>query len=71
MLFYSVFYATRFTLRSKKIPLPWLPRFAYFLILLLGFPLLVTFLPYSWLFFKKLFYFKFFVILNDTIKVSA
>ena len=71
MLFYLVFYATFFTLQNKKIHLPLLPRLAYFLVLLLGFHLLITFLPYRWLFFKSLFYYNFFVILNDTIKVSA
>ena len=42
-----------------------------FLVLLLGFHLLITFLPFHCLFFKRLFYYSFFVILNDTIKVTA
>ena len=47
-----------------------LPRFAYLLVLLLGFHLLITFLPYRWLFFKRLFYYNFFDVLNDTINAS-
>ena len=47
-----------------------LPRYADFLDLPLGFYLLITFLPFRCLFFKRLFYYKFF-ILNDTIKVTA
>ena len=57
--------------KIKKIYLFLLPRFSYFLVLLLGFYLLITFLPYRCSFFKLLFYHKFFVILNDTIKVTA
>ena len=57
--------------KIKKIHLPFLPRFAYFLVLLLGFHWLITFLSYRWLFFKGLFSYNFFLILNDTIKVSA
>ena len=34
------------------------------------FSLVNYFFPYRWLFFKGLFYYNFFVILNDTIKVS-
>ena len=56
---------------KKYIYLPLLPRFAYFLVLVLGFLLLITFLPFRCLFFKRLFYYNFFVILNDTIKVTA
>ena len=56
---------------KKYIYLLLLPRFAYFLVLLLGFHLLITFLPFPCLFFKRLFYYNFFVIFNDTIKVTA
>ena len=56
---------------KKYIYLPLLPRFAYFLVLLLVFHLLITFLPFRCLFFKGLFYYNFFVLLNDTIKVTA
>ena len=35
------------------------------------FPLVNSFLPFRCLFFKRLFYYIFFVILNDTIKVTA
>ena len=48
-----------------------LPRFTYFLVLLLGFHFLITFLPFRCLFFKRLFYYNLFVILNDIIKVTA
>ena len=54
---------------KKYINLPLLPRFAYILVLLLGFHLLITFLPFRCLFFKRLFYI-FFLIFNDTIKVD-
>ena len=43
MLFYPVVHATLFILQNKKIYLPLLPRFAYFLVLLLGFHLLINF----------------------------
>ena len=56
---------------KKYIYLLFLPRFAYFLVLPLDFHLLITFLPFRCLFFKRLFYYNFFVILNDTIKVTA
>ena len=72
MLFYPVFHVIFFILQNKKyIYPPLLPRFAYFLVLLLCFLLLITFLPFFCLFFKRLFYYNFFVILNDTIKVIA
>ena len=72
MLFYSIFHAILFILQNKKyIYLPLLPRFAYFLVLLLGFHLLISFLPFRCLFFKRLFYYTFFVISNDAIKVTA
>ena len=54
---------------KKYIYLLFLPRFAYFLVLLLGFHLLITFLRFRCLFFKRLFYYNIFVILNDTIKL--
>ena len=56
---------------KKYIYLLLLLRFAYFLVLVLGFHLLITFLPFRWLFFKRLLYYNFFVILNDTIKVTG
>ena len=56
---------------KKYIHLLLLPRFAYFLVLLLGFHLLITFLSFRCLVFKRLFYYNFFIILNDTIKVTA
>ena len=71
MLFYPVFHATLFILQNKKIHLPLLSKFAYFLVLILGFHLLITFLPYRWLFFKRLFGNTFFVNFNDAIKVTA
>ena len=40
---YPVFHATLIILQNKKIHLPLLPRFAYFLVLLLGFHLLIIF----------------------------
>ena len=39
-----------FILQNKKVNLPLLSRFAYFLVLLLGFHLLITFVPYRNLF---------------------
>ena len=50
MLFYPVFHSKLFILQNKKTNLPLLSRFAYFLVLLLGFHLLITFLPYRNLF---------------------
>ena len=43
MLFYPVFHPKLFILQDKKIDLPSLSRFAYFLVLLFGFHLLITF----------------------------
>ena len=50
MLFYPVFYPKLFILQNKKTNLSLLFIFAYFLVLLLGFHLLITFLPYRNLF---------------------
>ena len=44
---------------TKYIYLPLLPRFGYFLVLHSGFYLVITFLPYRCLFFKRLFYYNF------------
>ena len=49
-----------------------LPRLAYFLdCFAFRFSFVNYFLPYRWLFLKGLFYYNFFVILNDTIKVNT
>ena len=50
MLFYPVFLPKRLIMQNKKMNLPLLSRFAYFLVLLLGFHLLITFVPYRNLF---------------------
>ena len=50
MLFYPVFHPKLFILQNKKTNLLLLSRFANFLVLLLGFQLLITFLPYRNLF---------------------
>ena len=72
MLYFIPYFMRHFSYyKIKKIRLPLLLRFAYFLFLFLGFHLLTTFLPYRWLFFKRLFYHNFFVILNFTINISA
>ena len=67
---YFMQYFSYFKIKKYIYP-PLLSRFTYFIVLLLGFHLLITFLPFRCLFFKRLFYYNFFVILNDTIKVTA
>ena len=63
--FYPVFHSTLFILQNSKTYLPLLPRFAYFLVLLLGFLVNYFFALSLHVFQTVIVLFKFFVILKD------
>ena len=72
MLFYPIFLAIFFILQNKK---KYLSTFGTEICLFSSFAFRFSLVNYffclSRLFFKRLFYYNFFVILNDTIKATA